>query len=147
MRVSGGRNSSSFPTETAEFADVLLPVAQWGEKEGTMTNSERLVVRSEKFLDPPGEAKPDWWIASQIAGKMDFDGFDFASHEDVWNEFRRLTAGTSCDMAGMTDERLRQTPLQWPCPHPRHPGTPRRYLRGRFATVSGRAKFMPCAYK
>ncbi len=136
-----------FPTETAEFADVLLPVAQWGEKEGTMTNSERLVVRSEKFLDPPGEAMPDWWIASQIAGEMGFDGFDFASHEDVWNEFRRLTAGTSCDMAGMTDERLRQAPMQWPCPHPRHPGTPRRYLRGRFATESGRAKFMPCVHK
>ena len=130
-----------FPTETTEFADVLLPAAQWGEKVGTMTNSERLVIRSEKFLDPPGMAQPDWWIAAQAARTMGFDGFGFASAEEVWDELRRLTTGSPCDMSGMLNGRLKEGSLRWPCPHPQHPGTERRYANGKFHTPSGRARF------
>lgn len=135
------------PTESTEFADILLPAAQWGEKAGTMTNSERLVVRSEEFLKPPGEAKPDWRIVSEIARKMGFEGFDFNSPEDVWDEFRRLTAGTPCDMVGITNGRLRDKPIRWPCPHLKHPGTDRRYAKGKFPTESGRARFKTSASK
>ena len=137
-----------YPTETAEYADVLLPAAQWGEKRGTMTNSERLVVRSDKFLDPPGEAKPDWWIFSQIAKVMGFKrDFDFHNHEEIWDEYRLLTAGTPCDQMGMTNERLEKTSLRWPCPNPRHPGTLRRYTRRKFFTPSGKAQFKTPVYQ
>ena len=137
-----------YPTETAEYADVLLPAAQWGEKRGTMTNSERLVVRSEKFLEPPGEAKPDWWIFSQIAKVMGYKrDFDFHNHEEIWDEYRLLTAGTPCDQMGMTNERLEKTSLRWPCPNPRHPGTLRRYTRRKFFTPSGKAQFKTPVYK
>ena len=137
-----------YPTETAEYADVLLPAAQWGEKIGTMTNSERLVVRSEQFLTPPGEAMPDWWIFAQVARAMGFkQSFDFPSSEAVWDEYRLLTAGTPCDQVGMTNERLAKTSLRWPCPHPRHPGTLRRYTRRRFLTPSGKAQFQTPVYR
>ncbi|MYB65931.1 nitrate reductase [Candidatus Poribacteria bacterium] len=137
-----------YPTETSEYADVLLPAAQWGEKSGTMTNSERLVVRSDKFLEPPGEAKPDWWIFSQIAKVLGYKrDFDFHNHEEIWDEYRLLTAGTPCDQMGMTNERLKTTSLRWPCPHPRHPGTLRRYTRRKFFTPSGKAQFKIPIYK
>ena len=137
-----------YPTETAEYADVLLPAAQWGEKQGTMTNSERLVVRSEQFLTPPGEAMPDWWIFAQVAREMGFKrNFDFYNAEEVWDEYRLLTAGTPCDQFGMTNERLAKTSLRWPCPHPRHPGTARRYTRTKFFTESGKAQFKTPVYR
>ena len=137
-----------YPTETAEYADVLLPAAQWGEKQGTMTNSERLVVRSDQFLTPPGEAKPDWWIFTQVARAMGFKrNFDFYTAEEIWDEYRLLTAGTPCDQMGMTNERLAKTSLQWPCPHPRHPGTARRYVRTKFFTGSGKAQFKTPVYQ
>ena len=137
-----------YPTETAEYADVLLPAAQWGEKQGTMTNSERLVVRSDQFLTPPGEAKPDWWIFTQVARMLGFKrNFDFYTADEVWDEYRLLTAGTPCDQFGMTNERLAKTSLRWPCPHPRHPGTTRRYVRTKFFTESGKAQFKTPIYQ
>ena len=137
-----------YPTETSEYADVILPAAQWGEKQGTMTNSERLVVRSDQFLTPPGEAMPDWWIFTQVARAMGFKrNFDFYTPEEVWDEYRLLTAGTPCDQMGMTNERLAKTSLRWPCPHPRHPGTPRRYTRKKFFTESEKAQFHTPVYQ
>lgn len=132
--------------ETAAYADVLLPAATWGEKTGTMTNSERLVTRSRPALSPPGEARPDWSIAAAVARAMRLPGFDFASAEEVWDEFRLLTAGTACDVWGMTHERLERGGLRWPCPETDHPGTPRRYNDGRFPTPTGRARFSTAAY-
>ncbi len=137
-----------YPTETTEYADVLLPAAQWGEKSGTMTNSERLVVRSDKFLEPPGEAKPDWWIFTQIAQVMGFKrDFDFRNLSEIWDEYRLLTAGTPCDQMGMTNDRLEKMSLRWPCPHTGHPGTHRRYTRRRFFTPSGKAQFKTPVYQ
>ncbi len=132
------------PTETTRFADVLLPAANWLEKEGTTTNSERMVSFSERLLDPPGVARADWEIVAGVARAMGLPGFDFADRDAVWDEFRGATAGRPCDMTGITAERLRREKnLQWPCPDVDHPGTKRRYLEHAFPTSTGRAKFIP----
>jgi len=132
------------PTETTRFADVLLPAAQWGEKEWTSTNSERTVAYSPQLFPAPGEAQPDWAIIAGVARALGYSGFEFASAAEVWDEYVRLTAGRPCDMAGITASRLRrETSLQWPCPTIDHPGTKRRYLDRRFPTPDGRAVFLP----
>lgn len=128
-------------SETTAFADVVLPAQQWGEKAGTMTNSERLVVRSRRFLDPPPQTRPDWWIPAQVARALGFHGFEYRSADEIWDEFRLLTAGQPCDMSGMTNDRLRAEPLHWPCPSITEPGSLRRYTNGVFHTRSGKAKF------
>ena len=136
------------PTETTQAAHVLLPAADWAEKEWTSTNSERMVSFSEKLLPTPGGARPDWEIITSIARAMDLPGFDFPDRAAVWNEFIQLTAERPCDMSGMTAERLRAAKnLQWPCPTIGHPGTKRRYLDRRFATADGRAVFLPRAHR
>ncbi len=136
------------PTETTRLADVILPVAQWGEKEWTSTNSERMVGYSPKLWDPPGEALPDWQILARFAQTLGLPTFDHASAAAVWDEFVPLTAGRPCDMAGMTSGRLREaTSLQWPCPTLDHPGTKRRYLDGKFPTPDGRARFVICDHR
>lgn len=132
-------------SETVAYADVVLPATQWGEKVGTMTNSERLVVRSHRFLDPPGEVRPDWWMPAAVARAMGARGFDYTSAEQVWDEYRELTRGRPCDQSGMTNARLRETGLQWPCPSEDHPGTARRYTDYRFETPDGRAVIQPVA--
>src|SRR5262249_4177895 len=73
------------PTETTRLADVILPVAQWGEKEWTSTNSERMVSYSPRLWDPPGEALPDWQIVARFARALGCRGFDFASSAEVWD--------------------------------------------------------------
>lgn len=128
-------------TETAQYADVLLPAATWGEKSGTMTNSERLVTRSRAVKDAPGKAVPDWQIVAAVGRAMGYDGFDYTCSKQVWDEFRTTTAGTLCDVSGMTNERLEQGGLHWPCPSESHPGTARRYTDGKFPTPTGRAQF------
>ena len=132
------------PTETTRCADVLLPAAQWAEKEWTSTNSERTVSHSPKLFDAPGGALPDWEIFARFARSMGFAGFDHAGAAEVWDEFIRLTEGRPCDMTGVSAERLRrETSLQWPCPAPDHPGTKRLYLDRRFPSPDGRATFLP----
>jgi ferredoxin-nitrate reductase len=132
------------PTETTQLADVLLPAAQWGEKEWTSTSSERLVSHSPKLFEPPGAALPDWQILAGFGREMGFAGFNHASAAEVWDEFRGLTAGRPCDLAGMTSARLRAARhLYWPCPSEDHPGDRRRYLDRRFPTPDGRAIFLP----
>jgi len=134
-------------TETVAYADVLLPAATWGEKTGTMTNSERLVTRSRPARPAPGRARPDWWAPAAVGRAMGFDGFGFATAEQVWDEYRMLTAGTPCDLSGMTNARLEAGGLRWPCPAPDHPGAARRYTDHRFATAHGRARFSAAAYR
>jgi ferredoxin-nitrate reductase len=132
------------PTETTRYADVLLPVANWGEKEGTTTNSERMVSFSERLVDPPGVARPDWEIIAGMGHAMGLSGFEFASRDEVWDEFRQLTANRPCDMSGVSADRLRrEKSVQWPCPSGDHAGTKRRYLDRVFPTPNGRAKFIP----
>ena len=107
-----------YPLETASFAHVVLPAAQWGEKTGTMTNSERVVTLCPQFRPAPGEARPDWEIFAEVGRRLGFTKeFNFANSTEVYREFVRLTKGRPCDMSGLTHGRLRQQgPIQWPCP-------------------------------
>jgi ferredoxin-nitrate reductase len=133
------------PTETTRVADVVLPAASWGEKDSTSTNSERMVSRSPKLWDPPGEALPDWRILCQFAARLGFGAaFGFQTASGVWDEFVRLTKGRPCDMAGITSSRLDDgASLQWPCPDQLHYGTKRRYLDQTFPSADGKAVFLP----
>jgi ferredoxin-nitrate reductase len=107
-----------YPTETSEFAHLLLPAAQWSEAPGTMTNSERRVTLSPQFRTPPGEARPDWVIFAEVGRRLGFGRqFNFNSAAEVHAEFVQITQGRPCDMTGISHARLRQEgPLQWPCP-------------------------------
>jgi anaerobic selenocysteine-containing dehydrogenase len=136
------------PTETSQFADVLLPVAQFGEKEWTSTNSERMVALSERVVDPPGAARSDWEVVASMARELGCSGFDYATRDDVWDEFIALTRQRPCDMSGITAARLRaEKSLQWPCPEETHPGTRRRYLERRFPTGDGRAVLLARSHR
>ncbi len=106
-----------YPMETASFAHVLLPAAQWGEKTGTMTNSERVVTLCSQFRPAPGEARADWEIFAEVGRRLGFTKeFDFANSAEVYQEFVSLTKGRPCDMSGLSHGRLRQQgSIQWPC--------------------------------
>jgi len=130
------------PTETTQHADLILPAAQWVEKDWTGTNSERMVSFSPRLIAPVGEALPDYEIIRRVAVALGGQGFDYPSREALWDEFCTLTAGRPCDMSGMSAARLRSArELQWPCPQEDHPGTKRRYLDRTFHTPDGRARF------
>jgi len=132
------------PTDTTRFADVLLPAAQWPEKDGVMTNSERRLTYLPKLVEAPGEALPDVEILTRFAREMGWkEGFPYASAAEVFDEFAALTKGTPCDYSGASHERLRRDgALQWPLPDAHHPGTARLYGDGRFPTADGRARFV-----
>jgi sulfite reductase (NADPH) flavoprotein alpha-component len=148
-------------TETNEYADVLLPAALWSESEGVMVNSERNLTLYQPAVCAPGHALPDWQIIARIACEMGFsDAFSYDSAEEVFEEIKRFwNPTTGYDLRGASYERLRQAPLQWPCP-PDGAGdrNPIRYLndgvsqtrlvredgsvpRLAFPTPSGRAVF------
>lgn len=106
-----------YPTETAVYAHVLLPAAQWSEKTGVMTNSERRITLCPAFREVPGEAKADWEIFALVGKKLGFEAqFTFESSADVYAEFVQLTRDRLCDQTGISHERLRSSPIQWPCP-------------------------------
>lgn len=136
------------PTDTALFADILLPAAGFGEKEGTMTNSERRISHISKAVEPPGMALPDWEILTRFAHKIGFsEFFQYNSAEDVFEEYKRLTKGTDMDITGITYERLKTYgPIQWPCPNKDHPGTPRLYTDRKFHTETGKAQLIPLKF-
>ena len=79
-------------TDTTAYADVLLPALGWGEKDGTVTNSERRISRQRAFLDSPKQAKADWWAVCEVAKKLGFNGFDFSNACDIFNEHAALSA-------------------------------------------------------
>ncbi|MBW4623360.1 MAG: nitrate reductase [Cyanosarcina radialis HA8281-LM2] len=110
-----------YPTETAAYAHVLLPAAQWGEKTGVMTNSERVITLCPAFKSPAGEAKPDWEIFAEVGRRLGFaDQFAFADSAAVYAEFVKLTRHRPCDQTGISHDRLlKEGPIQWPCPSPR----------------------------
>lgn len=129
-------------SDTAAFADLVLPAAGWLEKSGTMTNSDRRVSYLPALVPPPGEARPDADIICDFAQKMGFRGFDYRDVSEVYDEYARLTAGTRIDVSGLSHDRLRREgTFQWPVPSPVHPGTPRLFTDHRFYTNTGRARF------
>jgi predicted molibdopterin-dependent oxidoreductase YjgC len=109
-----------FPTETTDLAHVVLPATAWGETDGTCTSTERRVQRLRAAVPPQGEAKPDWWIVSQIAQRLGIPGFGFESAREVFEEL----CGLSPIYAGLSWERVEKGEFQWPVPTADHPGTP-----------------------
>jgi formate dehydrogenase alpha subunit len=107
-----------FLTDTAKAADVVLPGACFAEKDGTFASTERRVQRVRKAVNPPGEAKPDWQIISELSHKMGYD-MPYASAEEVFEEIRSLLP----QYKGITYKRLDEVGLQWPVPDENHPGT------------------------
>ena len=132
-----------FPTETTDLADVVLPAAQWSEKEGTATSSERRVAYLAAAGPPPGRARPDWAIFADLATRLGFGiAFDYRAAEEIFEEYRASTVGTDMDIGGLSYERLRtEGPTQWPCPAGATGGTARLYVDGRFQTPDGKARF------
>ena len=139
-------------TKTAGLADILLPAAGWGEKDGTVTNSERRISRQRAFLPAAGDAKPDWWIISQVARQMGFEGFDYKSAAEIFREHAALSEfeneGTRDfdigALASLSDKSYDDlSPVQWPVPRQRRGGTKRLFGQGGFFTGSGRANFVP----
>lgn len=142
-------------TDTTDLADILLPAAGWGEKDGTVTNSERRISRQRCFLPLPAEVKPDWWIMSSVAGKLGFsEAFTYRRPADIFREHAALSAHENSgerlfNLAGLANlsdavyEAL--TPVQWPVlkgAETETEGSTRLFSDGRFVTDNQRARFI-----
>ncbi|MEQ8289069.1 MAG: molybdopterin-dependent oxidoreductase [Gammaproteobacteria bacterium] len=140
-------------TDTTRYADVLLPAQAWGEKSGTVTNSERRISRQRSFLPAAGDAMPDWWIICKVAERMGFkDGFGFSSEAAIFREHAALSGFENegqrdFDISGLADiddvEYELLPPMQWPINRDNPKGTQRLLQNGRFYTMSGKARFVP----
>lgn len=133
-----------FLSESAALAaDVVLPGSAWAESEGVVANSDALVCKINKAVDPPGEAKPDMWILGEIARRLGKGAhFPEQTPREVFDELRRASAGGRADYYGITYERLEdEGPIPWPCPSLDHPGTVRMFEDLRFSTDDGKARF------
>ena len=150
-------------TETNRYADILLPGALWAEAEGVMINSERNLTLMQQAVKPPGDALPDWQLIARVACEMGYaDAFSYTSAAEVFEEIKHFwNPKTGYDIRGASHGRLRETPLQWPCPpgdgQDRHPirylndGVSQRFVTREdgstppivFATASGRGVFFP----
>jgi formate dehydrogenase alpha subunit len=127
-----------FLTETAEFADVVLPSVCFAEKEGTFTNTERRVQRVRKSVEPPGQARNDWEILCQVA-----DAMGSPMQYDGANEIMDEIATLSPIYGGISYDRIESVGLQWPCSDKSHPGT--KYLhKDKF--TRGKGKFHAVGY-
>jgi len=137
-------------TDTLQYADIRLPALGWGEKSGTVTNSERCISRQRAFLPAPGEARPDWWAICEVARRLGFSGFDYAGPAEIFAEHAALSAYRNhgsrdfdigglgaLDGAGYDDLE----PVQWPKANAAQ--APRLFGDGRFYTASGRARLLP----
>ena len=128
-------------SETAAIADVVLPVTQWAEETGTMTNLEGRVILRQQALAPPSGVRSDLEVMAGLAARLDSPGHFATDPEEVFAELGRATAGGPADYAGITYERIRvSSGVFWPCPSSDHPGTPRLFA-DRFAHPDGRARF------
>ena len=132
-----------FLTDTAKYADVVLPATSFAEKDGTFTNTERRVQRVRRAINPVGESMPDWKITSEIAKRMGAKGFDFESPAQIMEEIAELTP----IYGGITYERIDKVGLQWPCPSKDHPGTKYLHKDGIFKTASKKGIFKPLSYR
>jgi assimilatory nitrate reductase catalytic subunit len=134
-------------SETAALADVVLPTAQWAEEDGTMTNLEGRVIRRRRLRMPPQDVRTDLEILAGLAARLGAPGAISADPEATFAELARASAGGAADYGGISYSRLdAEDGIFWPCPTPRHPGTPRMFL-DRFATPDGRARFVPVEFR
>ncbi|PUE19266.1 nitrate reductase [Limnohabitans sp. MMS-10A-160] len=141
---------------TCDFADLLLPATTWGEKEGTVTNSERRISRVRAAVAAPGEARADWAIAADLGRRLavalgrpqDARLLSYPTPESVWNEHRESTRGRDLDITGLSYARLEnEGPTQWPLPEGASTGQARLYADGQFPTPDGRARFAAVAWQ
>ncbi len=149
-------------TDTTQYADVLLPALGWGEKDGTVTNSERRISRQKAFLPAPGEAKADWWTISRVAKALGFRGFDFKNSHDIFLEHARLSAYQNGSLSQRADtpnfryfnlqgltqlgfvEYQHLTPIQWPVWDKQEVHQIGQLLsQGQFSHVDGKARLVP----
>ena len=144
-------------TDTTALADVLLPSAAWGEKHGTVTNSERRVSRQRAFLAAPGEAMPDWRQLCQVARRMGFgDAFAYRSPGEIFAEYARLTAAENderrdLDLGALADisdtDYAALEPFQWPLRAGERPSETRFFADGRFYYADGKARFVATPFR
>ncbi|WP_328944779.1 molybdopterin oxidoreductase family protein [Streptomyces sp. NBC_00250] len=139
-------------SETAALADVVLPVTQWAEETGTMTNLEGRVLLRRRALTPPAGVRSDLEVLHALAGLLGWEKGFPAEPEEVFDELRRASAGGPADYSGIDYRRIEdEQGVFWPCPETpegteSHPGTPRLFL-DRFATPDGRARFVPVVHR
>jgi formate dehydrogenase major subunit len=134
-----------FPTEISKLAHVVLPAATWVERDATHTWIDRRVQKISKVVEPPGEARPDWWIICKLAEKMGYkDKFNFSSSGDIFEEIRSCVP----QYKGITYDRLANAigGIHWPCPAEDHPGTPTMFLE-KFNTPDGLGHFQAVEFK
>ncbi|TAJ76332.1 MAG: nitrate reductase [Gallionellaceae bacterium] len=142
-------------TDTTACADILLPATGWGEKDGTVTNSERRISRQRAFMDAAGAAKPDWWIVTQVAQRMGFAGaFNYTKPEQIFREHAALSgfenfgqrAFDISALATLDDaEYGLMQPVQWPVNSLKPQGTQRLFADGKFFTPNGKARMVAVA--
>ena len=136
-------------TETCRYADLLLPATTWGEKEGTVTNSERRISRVRAAVPAPGEARHDWQIAVDFARALAPQStlLAYSDPQAIWNEHRESTRGRDLDITGMSYAMLEAGSLQWPLKAGETAGKARLYEDGVYPTDDGRARFANVVYK
>ncbi len=147
-------------TSTCDYADLLLPATTWGEKTGTVTNSERRISRVRPAVAAPGETRHDWSIAVAFAQRLEkllpvqkistlfpwSAGDEVAAVEGIWNEHRESTRGRDLDITGMSYAMLEAAPQQWPLKEGESTGKVRLYQDGIFPTDDGKARFVNTVY-
>lgn len=135
-------------TDTMRYANVKLPALAWGEKDGTVTNSERRISRQRAFMAPPSAAKPDWWALAEVAKRIGFTGFDYPNAASIFREYAAMTAFENNGarllnlgpFAAISDaEYDALTPVKWGGPSP--------LSSGRYTTPDGKARLVPVAYQ
>jgi assimilatory nitrate reductase catalytic subunit len=133
-------------SETAAIADVVLPVTQWAEETGTMTNLEGRVILRQQAVAPPDGVRSDLAVLAGLAHRLAAPGMWSTDPEEVFDELRRASAGGRADYSGITYARIRaEDGVFWPCPERRHPGTARLFA-DRFGHPDGRAHLLPVEY-
>ena len=142
----------SADTDTIALADVKLPATGWGEKDGTVTNSERRISRQRRFLPPIGEMMPDWWIISEVARRMGYaDAFSYAGPDEIFAEHAELTGfenngsrtldiGAYANISAQAYDDL--SPFQWPQASGVAKGASRLFGEGKFSTLNDKAQFV-----
>jgi assimilatory nitrate reductase catalytic subunit len=149
--------SDCWPTDTTVYADVLLPAAAWGEKDGTVTNSERRISRQRPFRRAPGQARPDWWQFAEVGRRMGWaEAFSWQSSAAIFREHAALSGHAKYgrrlfDISAMADlddagfETMQ--PFRWPLPAGAASEGGRLFAQGGFSTPDGRARFVPTPYQ
>lgn len=149
--------SDCWHTDTTDFAHVLLPAAGWGEKDGTVTNSERRISRQRPFRQAPGLARPDWWQFAEVGRRMGWpEDFAWTKPAEIFREHARLSGYANngrrvFDIAGMAKlndaEYDAMEPFRWPFPAGAIGDGGRLFAQGGFSTPDGKARFVPVSYR